>query len=78
MQGGKKDATFILEAFKPYLKQYDEKNIRKDLVFFDGALEIQKVGKTPAKYYPQITVLNGAEHGLSLFFSNTENFQLSG
>ena len=73
-QGGKKYATFISEAFKQYLKQYNEKKIRTDLVFFDGASNVQKAGQILAAYYPQITVLRGVENVLSLSFSDIEKF----
>ena len=67
-QGGNKDATFISEAFRPYLEQYDEQKIRTDLDFFDSEFNIQKAGKIPAVSYPWITVLHGVKHVLSLFF----------
>ena len=66
-QGGKKDATFRSEAFKPYVKKYDYKNSHTYLVFFDGALNVQKAGKILDASYPCITVFHGAEHVLSLF-----------
>ena len=72
-QGGNKDATFILEAFKPYLKQYDENKIRTGLRFFDSASNVHKAGQILSASYPRITVLHGAEHVLSLFFSDIEN-----
>ena len=69
-QGGKKYANFISEAFQLYLKKYDEKKSRTYLVLFDGASNVQKAVNILAVSYPQITVLHGAEHVLSLFFSN--------
>ena len=67
-QGGNKDASFISEAFKPYLKKYDEKKSHTDLVFFDGSSNLQKAVDILAVSYPWITVLHSAEHVLSLFF----------
>ena len=67
-QVGNRDATFISEAFRPYLEQYDEQKIRTDLDFFDSEFNIQKAGKIPAVSYPWITVLHGVKHVLSLFF----------
>ena len=71
-QGGKKDANFILEVFKTYLKQYDEKKSHTDLVLFDGASNVHKSGKLLAVYYPQRTVLNSSEHVLYPFFSKID------
>ena len=77
-QVGNKADTFISDAFKPYLKQYNEKKIRTYMVLFDSASDFQKLGQILAASYPRITVLHGAEHVLSLCFSDIANFQLSG
>ena len=50
-QGGNKDATFISEAFKPDLGQYNEKKSCANLVFFDSESNIQKAGKIIAASY---------------------------
>ena len=73
-QGGKKDANFILNAFKPYLKQYDEKKSRTNLVFFDGASNVQNAVQILVAYYPRITVLHSDKHVLSIFISYIEKF----
>ena len=39
-----------------------------DLVLFDGASNVQKVGRILAINHLQITVVHGAEHVMSLFF----------
>ena len=67
-QGGKKYATFISEAFEPYLEQCDKKKSRMDLVFFDSALNVQKSGQIISTSYPRIIVLHSVEHMLTLFF----------
>ena len=77
-QGGKKYANFISEAFKPYLKQYDEKKSRTDLVFFDGSSNVQKAGKIIAASYPWIIALHSSEQVLYLFYPTLKNYQLSG
>ena len=41
-----------------------------DSIFFDGAASVQKPGKILAVKFPSITVLHGAEHVVSLFFSD--------
>ena len=77
-QGRKKNANFILESIKPHLKQYDDNKSRTDLVFFDCASNVQKVGQILAAYYPRITLLHSAKHELSLFSLTLQNYQLSG
>ena len=39
-----------------------------DLVFFDGATNVQNAGKILAALHPRISVGHGAEHVVSLFF----------
>jgi len=39
-------------------------------VFFDGASNVQNAGKTLRAFNPRITVGHGAEHVVSLFFSD--------
>ena len=41
-----------------------------DSIFFDGAANIQKAGEILAVKFPSITVLHGAEHVVSLLFSD--------
>ena len=41
-----------------------------DLVFFDGASNVQNAGRILQARYPRITVGHGAEHAVSLFFSD--------
>ena len=41
-----------------------------DLVFFDGASNVQNAGKILRAFNPRITVGHGAEHVVSLFFSD--------
>ena len=40
------------------------------MVYFDGASNVQKAGKALAAAYPRVTSLHGAEHVVSLFFSD--------
>ena len=44
-----------------------------DLVFFDGASNVQNAGRILSARYPRITVGHGAEHVVSLFFSDVFN-----
>ena len=41
-----------------------------DLVFFDGAANVQKAGKILEKRFPRITSAPAAEHATSLFFDD--------
>lgn len=41
-----------------------------DLVIFDGASNVQKAGKILEARYPRLSVVHGAEHVLSLFYSD--------
>ena len=77
-QGGKKDDTCTLEELKPHLEKYNEKNIRTDLVLFDGASNLHKSGKILAASYPRITVLHSAKKVLYLFSPTLQHSQLSG
>ena len=45
-----------------------------DVVFFDGASNVQKAGQVLQVTYPRIEVLHGAEHVVSLFFNDLFNF----
>ena len=76
--GGKKDASHIASIIKPLIAtlegELDEHN-RKctgivDLVFFDGASNVQNTGELLRVKYPRITVGHGAEHVVSLFFKD--------
>jgi hypothetical protein len=41
-----------------------------DVIYFDGASNVQKAGCTLEVTYPRTVVLHGAEHVVSLFFNN--------
>ena len=68
--GGTKNAEYIAELFVPHINEIDPKGMFVDSVFFDGASNVQKAGRILAAKFPSITVMHGAEHVLSLFFSN--------
>ena len=79
--GGKKDAQYIANIVKPLITQMEsELDIHKkrspgivDLVFFDGASNVQNAGQILQAFNPRITVGHGAEHVVSLFFSDVYN-----
>jgi len=68
--GGKKDAKFISDLFLPHMRQVDPLKSNIDLIYFDGASNVQKAGRILANHYPRITSLHAAEHVVSLFFSD--------
>ena len=75
-EGGKKDAKYIAKVIMPLIQQIEsEEDILKrksqgivELVFFDGASNVQNAGEILKACNPRITVGHGAEHVVSLFF----------
>ena len=72
-KGGKKDAKYIAKVIMPHIKQIEsEEDILKrksqgivDLVFFDGASNVQNAGKTLRAFNPCITDGHRANHVVS-------------
>ena len=79
--GGKKDAQYIANIVKPLITQMESEldihNKRSpgivDLDFFDGASNVQNAGQILQAFNPRITGGHGAEHVVSLFFSDVYN-----
>jgi len=77
-RGGKKDARYIADIVKPLITKIEsERDLHNnrcpgivDLVFFDGASNVQNAGQILQAFNPRITVGHGAEHVVSLFFSD--------
>ena len=80
-QGGMKDATHIANIIHPLIAQLESETDDHnrlcvgivDLVFFDGASNVQNAGELLRVKHPRITVGHGAEHVVSLFFSDVYN-----
>lgn len=69
--GGKKDASFISSLFRPHIDKMEQENPNCiDVVYFDGASNVQKAGLVLQAKYPRIVVMHGAEHVISLFFND--------
>jgi Protein of unknown function (DUF 659) len=68
--GGKKDAKYIADMFQEHISSLDPKGIHLNAVLFDGASNVQKAGRVIEASYPQVSVLHGIEHVVSLFFSD--------
>ena len=68
--GGKKDATYIMEQFQRKVDQIDTEAKLTDCFFFDGASNVQTAGAILCARYPRAMCFHGGEHVLSLFFSD--------
>jgi hypothetical protein len=68
--GKKQDASYIAKLFRPHLLELDPHKTCIDLIYFDGASNVQKAGRILGAQYPRVTCLHGAEHVVSLFFSD--------
>ena len=74
-EGGKKDARFIASLFRPHIDDFENCNPdSSDVLFFDGASNVQLAGTVIEQKYPRIITLHGAEHVISLFFSDIFKF----
>ena len=68
---GQKDASYIAELFLPHITEAEESAPQcTDLVIFDGASNVQKAGLLLEAKFPHVSVLHGAEHVISLFYSD--------
>jgi hypothetical protein len=68
--GGKKDAKYIAEIFGEHIQALDPKGVHLNAILFDGASNVQKAGRVIEAQFPQVSVLHGIEHVVSLFFSD--------
>jgi hypothetical protein len=69
-EGGKKDAKYIASIFIDHIKELDPLGIHLNAILFDGASNVQKAGRVIEAKYPQVSVLHGIEHVVSLFFAD--------
>lgn len=77
-EGGIKDGPYIAGLFLPLIKKIESRKDDQgrpykgviDLVWFDGASNVQNAGKILAARHPRITVGHGAEHVISLVFKD--------
>eukprot|EP00428_Durinskia_dybowskii_P004068 CAMPEP_0170291710 /NCGR_PEP_ID=MMETSP0116_2-20130129/45948_1 /TAXON_ID=400756 /ORGANISM="Durinskia baltica, Strain CSIRO CS-38" /LENGTH=1013 /DNA_ID=CAMNT_0010543199 /DNA_START=29 /DNA_END=3070 /DNA_ORIENTATION=+ len=68
---GKKDAAYISELFIPHITELETAVPScTDLVIFDGASNVQKAGLLLEAKFPHLSVIHGAEHVISLFYSD--------
>jgi hypothetical protein len=73
--GGKKDAKYIAEMFEEHIEALDPKGVHLNAVLFDGASNVQKAGRVLEARYPQVSVLHGVEHVVSLFFNDVSRLR---
>jgi hypothetical protein len=73
--GNKKDSRYIASLFRPHIDsmETDFPNTT-DVLFFDGAANVQTAGAVIEAKYPRAITLHGAEHVVSLFFSDIFSF----
>ena len=51
--GGKKDAAYISGIFEEKIMEYDPKMSLTDIIFFDGASNVQKAGQVLMAKFPR-------------------------
>ena len=49
-------------------RKIDPTNTTTDVIMFDGALNVQLVGKLIRNYYPKLTVTRGVEQTVPIYF----------
>jgi hypothetical protein len=70
----KKDARYIASLFHPHMDKVEaDCSNCCDVIYFDGASNVQKVGCILEVTYTSTVVLHGAEHVVSLFFNDIFN-----
>ncbi len=73
--GNKKDAKYIASLFCPHIDKMEENFPRTtDVIFFDGASNVQAAGAIIEAKHSRAITLHGAEHVISLFFSDVFSF----
>ncbi len=67
VDGGKKDAEFIMNFFKKKVGEFDHTKVFSDSFFFHIAANVQKAGQILCAHFPQAMCFHGGKHILSLF-----------
>jgi hypothetical protein len=70
--GGKKDAVYVAELFRDHMHKV-HKDVGAavfDIVYFDGASNVQNGGELLCAEFPGLVCLHGAEHVVSLHFKD--------
>ena len=67
--GNKKDGTFFCNQFLNNMKEIDPAKKISDIVMFDGAPNVQLVGRLLNVHYPKLKFMHGVGHTVLLFFN---------
>ena len=67
---GKDNVTFIYNIFLEHIRIIDPHKLITDVVMFDVASNAQLAGELLKIYFPNISVMRGVEHTVSLFFND--------
>ena len=70
VDGGTKNATFICNRFLDHFKGIDPHKSIIDVIMFYGDSNVQLAVELLKICYPNITVMRGVEHTVSLFFND--------
>ena len=73
--GRKKDAEHTAKTFLPTMTKLDPGKSKFDLFIVDGASNVQGAGEVVKAVFPRVSTIHGAEHLLSLFFSDISKIQ---
>jgi hypothetical protein len=65
MQGGKKDAWFVVKHILPIMKKIDPHKDRINVVAFDGSSNVQKAAALLKEHFPVVTVMQGVEQTIA-------------
>ena len=68
--GGKKDASYIAELFEAKMSAIDPTHLWTDVIFFDGASNVQKAGRVLTVKFQHAYCFHAGEHVVSLFFAS--------
>ncbi len=74
VDGGKKDAEFIMSFFKAKVDEFDPGKTLTNTFFFDGAANVQKAGQILCTHFPGAMCFHGGDNVLSLFVVAFQEF----
>ena len=68
MVGKRLEPLYVLDLFSAL--KFDPRHSITDVVMFDEASNVKLAGKLLKMHYPNISVMCGVEHTVSLFFND--------
>ena len=75
LDGTGNDGSFICNRFLERIKTIDPHKSITDVVMFYGDSNVQIAGKLLKIHYPNVSVMHGVEHLVSLFFNDVSKSQ---